>query len=112
MLPASKFTIGDVVRIINHESDSQNGICVVSAVKLDYLEFNRVHLYSYECTDRQSSNGWFYEQNIKLTTVQNEDDEWWITGGSVPIRPTINCGKCNEIRVDDDFDCPYCGFEK
>lgn len=110
-LPDRKFNIGDVVRIIDHDIDGQNGIHVVTGAKLTLFSYFRTHSWEYLINDRFSSSGWFDEEKLEATTPKNDDERDYITGGNVPFRNLAECQNCKKMRIDDGYDCPYCSYD-
>lgn len=110
-VPNREFNVGDIVRIIDHDHDDQNGIHCVTGVKLNYFRFFRTHKWEYQLEDRFSSSGWFDEDRIEKTSPRTDDEAYYITGGNVPFRGMLTCQGCKKLIVSKLLVCPYCGFE-
>lgn len=106
-LPNSKYKIGQIVATVD-DNDGERQLSVISGKMVYYLDHTGRHHWEYHLSDRQSKCGWYDEEQIIDTAPQTEDEKWWITGGGVPIRPTITCWHCGLPRIDDSLDCPYC----
>lgn len=112
-IPVPKFKIGQIVRL--SDNDDLDEVGVIVGMRLRYYRHMRMHVWYYELADSMScppvTNDWLSVEDIEAATAETDNQKWRIDGGEVPMREMIVCWNCEQYRVDDEYDCPYCSAD-
>lgn len=110
LFPSPKYNIGDIVRFVDSDLDE---IAIVVGLRLCYYDCIRRHVWYYAMADKISApsvtRGWHDVNVLEAAEAKTENQKGHINGGEVPIREVIACWNCEQPRIDDCLDCPYCG---
>lgn len=112
--PAPKFQIGDIVKLT--DNDDPDELAIVVGIRLRYYSHMRQHVYYYEIGDRMGcptvKTNWLDVDDLEGAEAKTTNQKWHVTGIETPNISVCECWKCDQVRIDDSMDCPYCSAER